>query len=188
MEREQALERREAWLAQQDRGKALFHEWRSAVSRRLDSDDAYARFEKVHQRYWDFFRHIGMPSTELSLALQRHRDGKPVNPEPLVEELEHQPHFHPRIAHVLKQLARTGALSHEQERRVVRVLLHHLAFPGWHRNLRDLTRLACALDPTLLHEALQNLPDSPPRAYLLRQLEQDAKMRLSAKNTSFYMQ
>ena len=188
MEREQALDRREAWLAQHDRGKALFHEWRNAVLRRLDSDEAYARFEDVHRRYWDFFRHIGMPTTELSLALQRHRDGKPVNPEPLVEELENQPHFRPHVAHLLKQLAREGALSQEQQQRVGTVLLRHLTFPGWHRCLRDLTRLARALDHSLLDEALQNLPNTPQRAYLLTQLEQETQMRLSKRNPSFYMQ
>lgn len=145
MERVQALDRREAWLAQHDRSKLLFHEWRNAVVRRLDSDEAYERFETVHRRYWNLFRHVGLPSTELSLALQRHHDGKPLDPEPLIDELEHQTHFSPLVAHLTKQLARDNALSPEQRLRVQAVIVRRAAFNGWHRHVRCLARLARAV-------------------------------------------
>jgi hypothetical protein len=176
MEREQARDRREAWRAEHDRGRVLFHEWRNAVVRRLDSDEAYTHFEEVHRRYWDLFRHIGMPSTELSLTLQRHRDGKPLDPEPLVEELETQARFHPAIAHLVKQLVREGALTSNQEHRVRAVLLRRLAFEGWHRHFRHLARLARALDSPELRQQLQALPHTPQLAHLQAHLEQEAQM------------
>lgn len=183
LDREQALGRREAWLAQHDRGKALYHEWRNATLHRLDSDDAYAHFEAVHRSYWDLFRHIGMPTTELSLALQRHRDGKPFDPEPLVEELEVQVRFLPRIAHLLKQLARAGRLSDEQQGRLHSVLCRQLAFDGWHRHFRTLARLARALDSAALRARLQALPATPQVALLWEHLEQETRMAPHAPRT-----
>lgn len=182
LDREQARDRREAWLAQHDRGKALYHEWRNATLHRLDSDTAYAHFEAVHRSYWDLFRHIGMPSTELSLALQRHRDGKPVDPEPLVEELESQVIFLPRIAHLLKQLARAGRLSDHQQSRLHAVLCRQLAFDGWHRHFRVLARLARALDrqSPALRERLQALPATPQVTLLWEHLEQETRMTPAA--------
>ena len=176
MEREHARDRREAWLVQHDQGKVLFHEWHSAVQRRLDSDKAYTHFEEVHRRYWDLFRHIGMPSTELSLTVQRHRDGKTVDSEPLIEALESQQHFRPQIAHLVKQLLREGQLSNNQKCRVRRVLLRRLAFDGWHRHFCHLARLARALDSPELRQQLQALPSTPQLACLLTHLEQEAKM------------
>lgn len=172
LDREQALGRREAWLAQHDRGKALYHEWRNATLHRLDSDAAYAHFEAVHRSYWDLFRHIGMPSTELSLALQRHKDGKPVDPEPLVEELETQLKFRPHVAHLLRQLLRAGALSPSQQDRVCSVLLRRLAYDGWHRHFRALARLARALDcqSPELRQQLAQLPQTPQIVHLRRLL------------------
>jgi hypothetical protein len=176
MEREQARDRREAWLAQHDRSKVLFHEWRNAALHRLDSDEAYTHFEEVHRRYWDLFRHIGMPSTELSLTLQRHRDGKPLDPEPLVEELETQARFHPAIAHLVKQLLREDQLSPHQKCRVRAVLLRRLAFEGWHRHFRHLVRLARALDGPELRQQLQALPHTPQLMHLQAHLEQEVRM------------
>ena len=176
MDREQARDRREAWLAQHDKGKVLFHEWRNAVQHRLDSDAAYVNFEAVHRRYWDLFRHIGMPSTELSLALQRHRDGKSVNPEPVVEELETQVYFRPQLAHLAKQLVRENTLTDEQVARLRTVLLRRVAFAGWHRHFRYLVRLARALDGPELGEQLRALPQTPSIAHLLEHLEQEAQM------------
>lgn len=178
LDREQALGRREAWLAQHDRSKVLFHEWRNAVLHRLDSDTAYANFEAIHRSYWDLFRHIGMPSTELSLALQRHRDGKPLDPEPLIEELETQSKFRPQLAHLTKQLVRKKRLTDDQLARLRAVLLRHLAFEGWHRHWCHLTRLARALEGAELRAQLQELPQTPQIAHLLAHLEQEAQMRL----------
>ena len=45
------FDRREAWLAQQEQGKALYHEWHHAVTNRLTSEEAYARFEEIHAHY-----------------------------------------------------------------------------------------------------------------------------------------
>ena len=177
MERVQALDRREAWLAQHDRSKVLFLEWRNAVVHRLDSDAAYERFETVHRRYWDLFRHVGLPSTELSLTLQRHHDGKPLDPEPLVDELEHQTHFSPRVAQLVKQLAREGTLSENQRLRVQAVIVRRAAFPGWHRHIRYLARLARAVNTPALSCQLQLLPKTPPTEYLLAHLEQAAQMQ-----------
>jgi polyhydroxyalkanoate synthesis regulator phasin len=178
LDREQARDRREAWLAQHDRGKALYHEWRNATLHRLDSDTAYAHFESVHRSYWDLFRHIGMPSTELSLALQRHRDSKPVDPEPLVEELETQSKFRPHVAHLVKQLIREGKLSQNQKRRVGSVLVRRLAYDGWPRHFRALARLARALDCQcpVLRQQLTQLPQTPQLTHLLEHLEQEARM------------
>ena len=177
LDREQALGRREAWLAQHDRGKALYHEWRNAILHRLDSDAAYAHFESVHRSYWDLFRHIGMPSTELSLALQRRCDGKAFSPEPLVEALETQTHFSPLVAHLIKQFARDNALSPEQCRRVQAVIVRRFVFVGWHRHFRHLVRLARALDSTELRQQLQSLPSTPQLAHLQAHLEQETRMR-----------
>ncbi len=176
MERVQALDRREAWLAQHDRSKVLFHEWHNAVVRRLDSDAAYERFEATHRRYWDLFRHVGLPSTELSLTLQRHHDGKPLDPEPLVDELEHQTHFSPLVAHLTKQLARENALSPEQRLRVQAVIVRRAAFDGWHRHIRYLARLARAVSSPELSCQLQALPKTPQIAHVLEHLEQEAHM------------
>ncbi|WP_394796262.1 hypothetical protein [Armatimonas sp.] len=184
LDREQALGRREAWLAQHDRSKVLFHEWRNAVLHRLDSDTAYANFEAVHRSYWDLFRHIGMPSTELSLALQRHRDGKPVDPEPLLEELETQSKLRPQLAHLTKQLVRKKRLTDDQLARLRAVLLRHLAFEGWHRHWCHLTRLARALEGPELRAQLQELPQTPQVAHLLVHLEQEARMAVKAERQS----
>ena len=130
IERERAMARREQWMAQQEKQSALFHEWRHAVKTRLESDDAYARFEKIHLGYWDYFRHAGMPSAELSLAVQRWRDGRPVDPEILVSALEGRETFSRCLADFVRKLARARSLSPCQVRRVQGYVLRHAAFSG----------------------------------------------------------
>lgn len=182
LDRAQARDRREAWLAEHDRSRALYHEWRSAVVHRLDSEEAYQRFEEIHRCYWDLFRHIGLPSTEVSLALQRHKDARPADPEPLVEALESAPHFPTHIAHALKQQLRAGELTPGQKARVRAVVVHHCGFIGWHKSLRALVRLARVLDGPELRTALAALPQTPALLHVLAHLDQEHKMQASLKS------
>ena len=177
IERERAIARREQWIAQQEKQSALFHEWRHAVKNRLDSDDAYARFEEVHRGYWDYFRHAGMPDTELSLTIQRWRDGRSVDAEVLVSALVAQEKFSRHLASFVRKLARAGELSGNQVRRVQRFVLAHAAFPGWHADYRHLARLARAVPENELAARLAQLPETPMRAALLGHLAQEASMR-----------
>ena len=177
VERERALARREQWIAQQEKQSALFHEWRHAVQNRLESDDAYARFESVHRGYWDYFRHAGMPSAELSLAIQKWRDARPVEPEVLVSALVESEKFSRHVADLVRKLARAGQLSHNQVRCVQRFVLHHARFPGWHTDYRHLARLARSVPENNLAERLAELPRTPMTAALLTHLAQEERMR-----------
>jgi len=169
------LDRREAWLAQQDVGKVLYLEWRHAVDHRLESDAAYARFEEVHTRYWNYFRHVGLPNTELSLALQRHKDGKPVDPEPIVTALEER--VTKRLLRLAKQLVRAGACSESQKRRLRALVLRCSDLPKWHREFPELARLTRALAHPELHDQLvARLPD-PHAVVLLKHLDHEAQQR-----------
>lgn len=168
------LERREAWLAQQEQGKALYHEWRYAVANRLNSDEAYARFEGIHQRYWDFFRHAGLPSTELSLALQRHYDGKPGDPQPILEALEAR--ITKRLLRIAKQQAYQKAFSEQQRQRLHMLLLSCVDFPRWHREFTELARLARAVaTPEFRAQLEARLPNAHARVFLAH-LDQEASM------------
>lgn len=174
MDRLQMLERREAWLAQQEQGKALYHEWRHAVAHRLASEAAYAHFEEVHGRYWDFFRHAGLPNTELSLAIQRHRDGKPADPEPVLAALELR--LNKRLIRIAKQLALRDRLTLDQKRRLGALVLSAIDFPRWHREFTELARLARALpQPEFRSQVEARLPH-PHAVALLQHLDQEATM------------
>lgn len=175
LDRAQMFDRREAWLAQQEQGKALYHEWHHAVTNRLTSEEAYARFEEIHAHYWDFFRHAGLPSTELSLAIQRHRDGKPGEPEPIIAALEIR--ITKRLLRIAKQVARRGALSENQKCRLCTLILACIDFPRWHREFTELARLARALaHPELRAQLEARLPDAHAAA-LLQHLDQEAKIK-----------
>ena len=171
------MARREQWMAQQERQSALWHTWRHAVKSRLESDEAYTRFEKIHRGYWDYFRHVGMPDTELSLAVQRWRDGRPVDSEVLVLALEERERFCAPIADMVRKLARAGLLSESQVRRVQIYVLRHAGFAGWHGNFRHLARLARAVLENDLAERIAELPRTSMTAALLAHLDQENKMR-----------
>lgn len=177
IERERAMARREQWIAQQEKQSALFHEWRHAVQNRLESDEAYARFETVHRGYWDYFRHAGMPDTELSLTIQRWHDGRSIDAEVLVSALVERASFSRHLASFVRKLARAGRLSENQARRVQRYVLVHASFPGWHADYRHLARLARAVPESDLAERLAQLPETPMRDALLGHLAQEASMR-----------
>jgi hypothetical protein len=177
IERERAMARREQWIAQQEKQSAHFHTWRHAVNNRLESDEAYARFEEIHRGYWDYFRHVGMPDTELSLAIQRWRDGRSVDAEVLVSALVEDEYFSRHLASFVRKLARSRQLSGNQVRRVQRFVLIYAEYPGWHADYRHLARLARAVPENDLAERLAQLPETPMRDALLGHLAQEASMR-----------
>lgn len=178
-ERERLLKRREAWLVQQEEAFAVWREWRRAVNRRLESGDAYAHFEAVHRQWWDWIRHVGMPDAELTIAIQRWRDGLPFDPEPVVAWLEEGPR---RGDAPLLRLSRRLPLDEAQKARLRTLVLRLVDLPYWHRAFRAYARLAPILDTPLFRAALQarQAAGGAPGCHadaLLDALDQAARMR-----------
>jgi hypothetical protein len=154
-DRELALKRRERWLSQQEETLVVWKEWRHAIKHRLDSDAAYARFEAAHQQWWDWFRHYGMPDADVTIALQRLRDGRPADPQPLIDLLANSPPG--RFASLLRPLRRMLPTppSPEMRRPLIEVVVRVVDLPFWHRDFRAYARLARRIDDPSLRAALQ---------------------------------
>jgi len=138
-DRDLALQRKERWLKDREENLAVWKEWRRAVNRRLDSSDDYARFEDVHRRLWDFFRHAWMPDAETTISLQRYADGLPVDWTPVLERVAAGPR---RGDRVLWRLLRRAELSASHREMLVPLVVRVVDLPYWHTGFPELARLA----------------------------------------------
>lgn len=175
-ERTLARHRREMLLRQQEESLQLWKVWRGAVKRRNDSDDAYAHFEATHRALWDFFRHFGMPDADATLALQRWKDGRPFEVEPLVGWAERGPR---RGDLPLLALIKRQPIDEPQKERLRALVLRIVDLPYFHRNFRGYARLARRLDSPGFRAALRvRAIGGNPRAVAVEaHLEQEARMR-----------
>lgn len=154
-DRELALQRKEHWLRGQEENLAVWKEWRRAVNRRLDSADDHARFEEVHRRLWDYFRHAWMPDAETTLALQRHADGLPVDWTPVVERVAAGPR---RGDRAYWRLLRKASLTDAHRDRLREVIVRAVDLSYWHIGFPELARLARRADtPALRSDLLERL-------------------------------
>jgi len=134
-ERELALRRKELWLRQQEESREVWKVWRRAVKHRLDSDASYAEFEKTHLALWDWFRHVGMPDAEATLAMQRRADGKPFSMEPLVNWVASGPR---RADSTLWRWVAATPLDPDQKRAIGAMVLRAVDRPYCFRGFRRL--------------------------------------------------
>ncbi len=152
----------------------ILKDWRIAVERRLDSDEAYARFEAIHRRDWDIIRPIWLPNVECSLEYQHLLDEKPTDPEPFLDYLCEDPVNSRKLLRNLKKMS----LSSTQTERIHVISLQALAKPGWHARTREYIALLRRFMTPELFEKANELPEA--KQILLRwHLEQENSMRNS---------
>lgn len=178
VDRDLALKRREMWLQQQEENLDVWKTWRRAVNRRLESEEAYARFEATHRALWDFFRHVGLPAADTTIAIQRWRDGLPFEVEPIVAWVEDGPRQRDLP---LWRLLRRQRLDEGQKERLRTMALRLVDLPYWHRGFREGARLARVLDGDAFRAALgarrlRGGESGARAAAMLAQLEQARRM------------
>jgi hypothetical protein len=131
----------------------ILQDWRIAVERRLDSDEAYARFEAIHLRDWDIIRPIWLPDVTCSLEYQHLLDGKPTDPEPLLEYLSKDPPNSQKLLRQFKKLV----LTPTQTEQLHTIALEALAKPYWHARTREYIALLRRFMTPELYEKSVNL-------------------------------
>ncbi len=152
----------------------ILKDWRIAVERRLDSDEAYARFDAIHRRDWDIIRPIWLPSVAISLEYQHLLDGKPADPEPLLEYLSQDSPKSQKLLRKIKKLV----LDPVQTDRLHTIALDVLAQPRWHARTREYIALLRRFMTPELFEKANELPEAK-QILLRRHLEQENSMRNS---------
>jgi hypothetical protein len=150
----------------------ILQDWRIAVERRLDSDEAYARFEATHTRDWDIIRPIWLPSVACSLEYQHLLDGKPTDPEPLLDYLSQDP---PNSRKLLRQFKKL-VLTPTQTERLHTIALGILAQSHWHARTREYIALLRRFMTPELYEKVAGLPGEK-RELLCWHLSQELSMK-----------
>ncbi|MGC4043862.1 MAG: hypothetical protein QM758_08640 [Armatimonas sp.] len=183
--------------AQQDQlynqERQLVREWHSILKNRLDSDEAYARFETFLRQKDNRPDNWRTDNPEPLIAIYRHKDGKSIDPEIILHALEQEPRLSMVHLRIAKQLAFKGLWSESQLQRLRVMVLRHLSyrealvlksrFHGWHRCFLGLARLARAITDDSFEAQVHLLVSNSGAtgemaARLIVHLEQERNMRV----------
>lgn len=123
----------------------LQQEWRMLLKLRLDSPEAYARFEAFHLEYADNFYYSRVKNAALSLLVIHQRDGKPVDPTTVLNVIEQEPYIRALFLHIAKQLAVQGKWTDAQRQRLQELVLEHVLAGKWDKSSKPFFRLARAI-------------------------------------------
>ncbi|MGC4043863.1 MAG: hypothetical protein QM758_08645 [Armatimonas sp.] len=127
------------------------------LKHRLDSDDAYSRFEVFHLQHADSFYYSRIRNATLSLLVIHHRDGKSVDPELVLRVIESDLSLRALFLVVAKQLALQGKWNDAQRQRLQELILEHLLVGRWDKSTKPFFRLARAITDKAFEDRVQLL-------------------------------
>lgn len=161
----------------------LLLKWLSLMKHRFDSEEAYAQFESYYRQNAGRLGSWNTPDPELLLTIFRHKDGKAIDPEIILNALEQEPRLSMLLLSIAKQLAIKELWSGSQLGRLQDILIKHLSFHRWHKSVRPIARLARVITDDAFEARVRLLlayggAREEMATRLLAQLEQERKMRV----------